>query len=64
MRKNRQGFRVSVYWEEFGTVNEGGIEDERYREVVRKPTAADMTWIERSLEKTLVGMGLIKRKTK
>ncbi len=61
MRKNRHGWRVEVFWEEFGTVNEGGMEDGRYHEVIRKPTAADMNWIEASLKKILVSMGLIKK---
>lgn len=58
MKKGRTGFRVEVYWEEFGTVNEGSMEDPRFHEVKRKPTKRDMAKIEKGLEKLLVEIGL------
>lgn len=55
----RSGFRVEVFWEEFGTLKEGSMEDCRQLEVNRKPTKYDMAKIEAGLRKVLVDVGLI-----
>lgn len=64
MKSKRQGFRIEIYWEEFGTMAEGGMEDRRHHEILRPPTEGEMLWIERRLRKTLVDIGLINRAPK
>jgi len=59
MKRERKGYRIEVYWEEFGTVKEGGMEDCRYHEVTRKPTKRDMTRLEKVLARELEIMGLL-----
>lgn len=55
-----KGFRIEVFWEETGTVNEGGMEDGRQIQIKRKPTKREMTKIEKQLGELLVKMGLKK----
>jgi hypothetical protein len=54
------GFRVSVYWEEFGTVEEGGMNDEQTTTVKRKPTSQEMREIKRAIQKKLKELGLVR----
>lgn len=56
-----KGFRVSVYWEEVGTIQEGGMNDERQLTVTRKPTGPEMTKIENAVEQKLKELGLVAR---
>ena len=53
MKRNRTGYRVEVYWEEFGTLNEGGMMDCRNTELTRKPTKREMTKIKAALSVVL-----------
>jgi hypothetical protein len=59
MKRKRTGFRVEVYWEEFGTTAEGTMEDPRYHEVSRRPSAREMTKIEKGLAEILKKLGLM-----
>lgn len=58
MKKSRTGYRIEMFWEEFGTINEGGMEDGRTVEVTRKPSQAEMNNLERWLHKALENVGL------
>ena len=51
-------YRVEVFWEERGTVKEGGMEDSRYHKVKRQPTKTDMTAIKGALKRELKRLGL------
>ena len=57
---HRTGFKIEVYWGQFGTIDEGSMYDPRYHEVKRKPTAREMNRIEKWLGKELEAMGLLK----
>lgn len=59
-REPRSGWTIEVYWEEFGTPDEGTMHDRRYHEVRRKPTAREMTCIEKAIERELRDLGLLK----
>jgi len=58
MKRSRTGFRVEVYWEEFGTTAEGTMEDCRHHEIKRKPTKREMAKIEKGLAEILERLGL------
>lgn len=58
----KKGFRIEVFWEETGTVNEGGMEDGRQIVIERRPTKQEMTRIEAALEDLLDKMGLRTKK--
>lgn len=49
----KQGFRIGIYWEEFGTVEEGGMNDDRSIVVAEKPTKRTMDRIEKALTEIL-----------
>lgn len=55
----KASYRISIFWEEIGTVNEGGMEGERDIDITRKPTKVDMVKIEIAMRKVLVDVGLI-----
>ena len=59
MKKQRTGFRVEIFWEEFGTTAEGSMEDCRHHEIHREPTDAEMTEIENGLRELLLRIGLL-----
>lgn len=62
MRRPKAGYRVSVYWEEFGTTAEGSMEGERTVVVARRPSGREMAFIERGLKRILEGLGLRKER--
>lgn len=64
MKSKRQGFRIEIYWEEFGNAAEGGMEDRRYHEIVHAPTPAQMNVIEHRLKEILLSLELIPRTPK
>lgn len=57
MKKARTGYRLSLFWEEFGTLNEGGMEDVRDIELVQKPTKKEMDLIEKFVTEFLRAKG-------
>lgn len=59
MKRSRKGYRIEIFWEEFGTTAEGTMNDCRYHEVLRKPTKRDMTKIEKELERILASFGIL-----
>lgn len=56
-KKVRTGYRLSVFWEEFGTLNEGGMEDVRDIELASKPDKKEMDLIVRLLTEALRAKG-------
>lgn len=59
VRKTRSGHRLEVYWEEFGTMDEGSMKDRRYHEIARAPTRREMTRVEKGLAELLSKLGLL-----
>jgi hypothetical protein len=60
-KKVRTGYRLSIFWEEFGTLNEGGMEDTRDIELISKPTKKEMDLIERLLTEALRAKGRLRK---
>lgn len=56
-KKAKTGYRLSIFWEEFGTTKEGGIEDVRDIELSSKPNKNQMDLIERLLTEALRAKG-------
>ena len=54
-----RSYRIEFYWEERGTVEQGGMNDCRYHSIKRKPTKREMTKIERGLRAILGIMDLL-----
>lgn len=50
-----------MYWEEFGTLKEGSMFDERCITIKRKPTGPEMTQIEKAIEQKLKDLGILGR---
>jgi hypothetical protein len=63
MATQRKGYRISIFWEEFGTLNEGGIEDIRNIEIASKPSKKEMDLIERLLTEALRAKGRLRKNT-
>lgn len=63
-KKARSGYRLSIFWEEFGTLNEGGIEDLRDIQLASKPTKKEMDLIERLLTEALRAKGRLRNSRK
>jgi hypothetical protein len=56
----RINYRISVYWEEMGGLNEGWIRGEQHVPVKLKPRRSQMERIGRELRHLLKAMGLLK----
>lgn len=62
-KKEKTGYRLSLFWEEFGTLNEGGMEDVRDIQLATKPTKEQMDLIERLLIEALRAKGWLHQST-
>lgn len=56
-KKAKTGYRLSIFWEEFGTLEEGGMEDGRDIELSIRPTEKQMDLIENLVTEALRAKG-------
>lgn len=58
-KRKEPGFRISLFWEQTGGLEEGGMEDVRDIRIARKPTVHEMNLIELGVTILAAKLGLV-----